>query len=238
MAFVQQQIENNVGPSDSRNRTLTVTAGNFLVALGAVYNNSNPNSVTVTDNNSNTWNKITTVNGDDWYAFLSYVENANAGSTTITATGTQAGSYWEWGVAEFSGVLTSSALDKSGVNSAFNTATDASVTTGEDNSQADVLVVAAACVGSKTDADVQLSTPAGYEIISHSSEDNGPPHDLIYKIISSVETSAIQWSHDPTTGVSDGWSTVIASFKLTGGGAGPSPSPIFQNYYANLLAGG
>lgn len=86
------------------------TAGNFLAALIQV-----SSAVTaVTDTAGNTWVKACGVAnaGNALYAEIWYVENCAAGANTVTVANGFGASFCHVGVAEYSGLATSSGLDQ------------------------------------------------------------------------------------------------------------------------------
>lgn len=143
--------------------TTAVTAGSLLL-LNITAGNADMLS-TVTDNKSNTWTLAVNTNNAASGArqtYLYYVQNAVAGSTTITITYTS-GQFPDSSVIfrEYSSVLTSGALDKTSSNNdgaSFNTTHDAGTTAA--TTQASELVILGG--GSAGNASPGFTAGTGY----------------------------------------------------------------------------
>jgi hypothetical protein len=95
MSFAYVQSTSTNGNASSAALTLTATAGNLIWLVAAQLNANGDSGVpSWSDNNSNTITAQFSRNDvTDLFASIATVKNANAGSTTFTATWTSAGDY-------------------------------------------------------------------------------------------------------------------------------------------------
>jgi hypothetical protein len=209
IAFVQKQTG---GGSAIDTFPLTfgtdVGAGNFLAACYSPFSGPPPNNAPT---GGGTWNTTTAPNPQNGAnAYINYAMDATGGATTVTVDyGT--GFYISGSIAEFSGVLTSGALD---VQAEADSAADSTPTVGPTGTtvQADELVLVCLSI-SEADVSVGIDVPAttGYTNL-HVEQDalNIMGHSSDYKIVSSTGTQDAAW------GTLDGayaWSAKIATFK-------------------------
>ncbi len=114
----------------STNVTMTVTAGNTLVACMSL--DRDP-SASVSDNKSNVWvldKSYTGTAATDGSVYCYHASNIAAGSTTITTTGTAGTSAITLSVLEIANLASSTSLDSAGASSAGATTLAAAATTG------------------------------------------------------------------------------------------------------------
>ncbi|MHC4691052.1 MAG: beta strand repeat-containing protein, partial [Planctomycetota bacterium] len=113
-----------------------VTAGSLLLCCVSAWDSSGVGgAITFADDNSNSWteNYDNNYDGNDVGA-LAYVENANSGSTTVTASGLGGGSFWSVVIVEVSGIKTTTALDQNSENTASSASWDSgNITTTEND---------------------------------------------------------------------------------------------------------
>lgn len=151
----------------------------------------------------------------------SMVVATSSGTFTITIDwGPAAGNYANAGANSWLG-LSATPSDQTGANAGTQTATDASVSAGGANAQADELVVAVASVNVPSDGAINITTAAtGYtNLFNEQSDLVTIAGSADYKIVSASETSAASWSHDAADGAPQaGWSAVIATFNAAAGG--------------------
>lgn len=137
-ALVQNKTADSSSSPISIAFTSNVTAGNMIFvavlsesagAAGAGYYASS-----ITDNQGNTYNQITTNRnasfsacGDVWYAY-----NAKGGATTLSVTITAAYAGYHFGVliSEYSGISTTAPLDKFTSSTGYNGGTPSSASSG------------------------------------------------------------------------------------------------------------
>jgi hypothetical protein len=135
IAFVQSKGTGTTTGPASLTYTSSNTVGNFL--LLEVFNSNGGGTPPVpTDSQGNTWNLA--IEGTDDTSAIYYAMNCKAGANTVTP-----GSAWTtvvspgvaaYSIYEFSGIVTASALDKTGFSAASNTPptiTPTSSTTGD-----------------------------------------------------------------------------------------------------------
>jgi hypothetical protein len=137
-----------------------VTAGNLLVLV--LTSGAADTISSIADDKGNTWNLAVSVAASTRKTYIYYAMNAAAGATTVTVTYT-AGQFPDthYFIREYSGIATTSALDKTASNSNGTGYTDSHSTgTTAATTQANELVVAA--VGSDANGDPTYTAPTGY----------------------------------------------------------------------------
>lgn len=216
IAYVQE-IEGE-GPSvNSFPLTLgtNVTAGNFLGAMYSVFlsGGSIPNA---TPTGGGTWNTTTAPTEQNaGNAFVCYAMNATGGATTVTVDyGT--GFYVEGSVVEFSGMVTTSALDVQTSNSNAGSTTPTSGTTGTTSQANELVLVCVQVSTSSTNVGLDVPATTGYTNL-HVEQDSGSTigHSSDYKIVSATGTQSAAWG---TLSASEAWSAKIATFKEASAG--------------------
>ena len=136
----------------------------------------------------------------------------SAGTFTVTISPQDtSGNYIEWIAAEFSGLVTTSWLDKTGSATTASGVTTITATASAQNSQADVLVLAC-FVDNVADPTCNITTPTGYTALFVNQDATATiGAQGSYKIVSAIETSAATWNFDNIAAGGSG--AAIATFK-------------------------
>jgi len=225
MAIVREQFKVGQGSGTQSGAAVTfdtnVTAGSLLLMAVSTYQ-SGGLTLTVSDNNGNSWVEIDDNNydGNDVAGFA-YALNANSGSTTVTVTTSGVSDYHSIVIVEVSGIETTGALDQSNTN----TATSASWDSGNiPTTQADEYLFGAFAHdnGNRT-----LTEDGAWTLIFE--EQNGST-DMPISVGERIVSSTLTESYSGTIAVSSPYWAGIASFKGTGGA--PSASiPVIMHHY-------
>lgn len=201
------------------------SAGDLVVAGGSFDPLSNPSTLLVTDNQTNTYNvpdelRVGPTNGttfptSDAYAALAHKEGvASSGTFTVSFNTQVNGSYYACGAVAFSSAASSSALDvhTSAATTAANQSSQGTGTTGT-TAQADSVAVTAVSV--KNNANITSLSVTGYTVTA--SQADGVNHavgGLAYKILSATGTQTATWTYGATSGgASNSHAAVIAVYK-------------------------
>jgi hypothetical protein len=174
------------------------TAGNFLIAI--VRCQFTGGTITVSDTQGNTWNYV---RGPDAQLgpVLAYAMNCKAGANTVTWGGP--GQVLSGGIAEYSGIAKSNALD---VSNNTGTGTGTAVDSGAVNTNfANELLIAALSSGNKT-----ISSASMTEQEPTSGTSFGVFFDRIVSATGSYKLTC-------TLGSSATWATALASFVAASG---------------------
>jgi hypothetical protein len=215
-SIVETATEVTVTAGTSGNTTLTVAAGNMLVALIA-QGTGTLRTFTVTDNSgSNTWANAVTISSS-FVAQISYAKNTAAASTTVTVTASGSATY-SFHILEISGAHLTAPLDQtSSLAEAGATNNHVSAATADViDTAANVLVF---CVGVSSTSGVSGNAPgSGYTEINSTAQPNG------YMFQHQASAGALTneqgaWSH---TGTARLGNSVIASFVAA---ASETPKP-------------
>lgn len=211
--FVQAKSVQGNGAATITTAAMTSTSGNFFGASASSFGTALAVSPTLmSDSKSNTWVGAYADNSN-WHLGCYYVENITGGASH-TVTFSPGGGFTQLGVCEFSGINTSSSLDKTASN--ITTATTAVL------SQANELVLAAATNGNSATAGISTGTWTSLwtDVVLNAS---GPTPGIImsYRTVSVIR----QYSY-ARTGNTEAEAIGLASFKLApsgGPGAGANP---------------
>jgi hypothetical protein len=211
----------DVGGSSTLSFGTAPAPGAFVCLFLSGWHSSGYDVSTVTDNQGN-GNYSLVRHGtvaNKARAVLAYKENvASSGTFTITINhASGSGNYLVAAAASFIGVAASAPLDQTGTASGVNTATDANVTSGA-TLNTEELVCAVCSVGISGSSDVHLGSSAatGYtNVMLYQDFTNICAGSGDFKVVSPTGGAAqsASWSHDPTTGGSNGWTAAIATFK-------------------------
>lgn len=207
------QVANGTGTT----KTITTSAGDYLFATQAYFANSG--TLTVSDDKSNTWAEAIlggSVGSNFNRASIWYAKVTTPGSTVVSWA-LPSGSYLSGAVCCFSGIATSSALDKTAQNSGapegLNDFATGSTTTLAQADELALIVLGSSQLGSAT---VSTFSPSGFSNLF----DNKTGATIEwgkgdYKIVSA--TTAINPTYRMSSG-GDFYSGVIATFKAAAGG--------------------
>jgi hypothetical protein len=232
--FVQKSshTESN-GTTNPVDVTLTgVTAGSCLVLVGSIYNSSDSYTISgVSDGAAYTVRSGThTTFGIRQYSVVAYLLNASSGTHTasITLSGATANqTYAVFGLAEFSGVATSSAEDTWDANDSISiTASDISagpITTTD----AGALLIGTAEMIADSATSLAWASPTSWTNLYRQNDayTSGTGHDSGYWLPGSTQSNyTAQWSHRNITD-EQGSGVVVALLPATGG-------PSFQSAWA------
>jgi hypothetical protein len=159
-------------------------------------------TVTVTDNNGGSYsqavNRVQTTDGHE--LFLFYAPNVNSGGCTVTVSISGAATTIRFTISEYSGVATSSPLDKTASAQGGSGTSDSGATAT--TTQAAELVIGATALG----AGAALTAGTGYTLRTTAASPN--------KIgIEDKNVSSTGTYNATMTFSSDNWSCAVATFK-------------------------
>lgn len=149
-----------------------------------------------------------------------YLENATGGNyvLSINSNGGAGNAYISATAQEWSGMVTSGVLDRTGIGANALTATASAANTGADRL---VITAVVADLGSSNN---NFGTPSGYTLLDRENDSNSfTGYQAAYKTVSALETSTA--THTATGGTASQYDTVIATFKIAAGGGGTSLTP-------------
>jgi hypothetical protein len=230
-AFVQKTAKFTASAANSvTSAALTTTSGNHSIVTVSNWR-TGAATVTVTDSKSNSYTNDQALTQGDSRATISSALNITGGSShTVTATSSSGASdtYFEGNFTEFSGTLSSAALDKTGSIGHGSGTTTSTVSTGTNTTQADELVIVCIAVNSNDTTINITDPPSGYTSIGVNQDGNATiGYEAAYKIITATGTQTATWTFDSTT--SDGDAAVIATYKsATGGPPVITSTPVSQ----------
>lgn len=204
----------------------TPSVGHHLFLQSSVWHSGGGSLSSVADNQGNTWAiDVQAADSGSARASVASAKVATAsGTVTVTATLGAAGSYAELVASEFSGLDTSTWVDKTATATAQSTSPVSGTTAT--TTVADELVMATVEV-SVSSTDVGLdSPPTGYTNLALNQDaDATIALSADYKIVAATGTQAASWG--TLTGAWF-WGGCIATYKgATGGGGGGTKSPPF-----------
>lgn len=211
------------GTSDSDSFSSAVTAGGTVAVLIYGVNNSVGYDVTsVTDNQGNTYTLIKSAGSNNGKAVIAWATNVTASGTFTVTINHPTSSSVGYTIAEVSGAASSS-FDVSAVGDlAGASSTDANATTAT-TAQANEIVLAVMGINGGNSPGWSITGPGGFTNmgLEQGSGFTAPPYSSDYKVVSSVGTQAVQYTHTDLDG-SHSWSIVVATFKdaTPGGGGG------------------
>lgn len=196
IAFVQGNVEEAAwlfGGSTATSLT-GVAAGNCLVGAAAVYDNVTVGSLTLSDNQGNSWNSLTQQSfaAGQGAIQLFYALNVAAGTTNVSiATGADSDNQVTLAVAEFSGVATASAVDIAVAGETGTSSTPTGDATGTLSDAGNVVL--AAC--SHFNGNISI-TPGASFLTAGEFEDGtaGMPLSLAYLLPGSTSTVTPSWT--------------------------------------------
>lgn len=177
-------------------------AGSCVVIMGSEFRGQAGGVVTaVTDNEGNTYTVVTATATDSgglrstsFIAFATDIDNSG-GALELTVVHSASGFGQHYVIAEFTGV-DNVALDKSGINSAFD-AGPANVVLSDVAVYDNDLVLAVAAMFSLADTDISIVEPAGYTaMFKNNNAVTSPGASMIYKIGTPPDNFDANWTHD------------------------------------------
>jgi len=200
---------------------VTPTAGNMVAVLVGGWDSGGFTISSLTDNQGNTYTKraepASSVNSSRCSIWT--CENiAASGTFTITITSSSAGSYIEATMIEVEGADTSASTDVTATATGTNTSTDANVTAGGNIAQANELWLACCTIGITSSTNVGLETPTNvgwFNIRRNQNFSGNVAFSADYYVSGAVATPAVQYSHNATTGASNGWTCALLTIKGT-----------------------
>lgn len=193
-----------------------VTAGSLGVACVVADNIAGTTVSGVAGSSSGSWAQAVHAElAGDQILDIWYKENMAGGADTITATYNAAKSARRIVIAEYSGVATSSALDKvdSNVQTPTSTSTDATTSTAQTTTTANQLIVGCVHVLDGTARGVTAGT--GF------TERQDTNNDAQVSLEDRVEASPTSVAATFTLNAAVNTITALATFKEAAGGAGP-----------------
>lgn len=248
IALVQKTTQQFYDGVTTASRTLTgVTAGNLVTATVACVSqpNTSPTPALPTPSGWSVAIAPTGSTGIDAYrgqCAIYYKENASSGSHTIDFSGAAAlptDSYAEITIEEWSGAVTSGALDVVASSALATPNTSGTSGTTSSTTQADGLAIAVGCPGGGSVSALSTPPSSGFTVID--TEPTNSVHtayDAGYKILAASGTQSASWTW---TG-DNAWVGVIATFKAASAAVAPLPGnitelpPIGRNYDYELRA--
>lgn len=207
MSFVQSKSAvTSFATSVAAVFTSNNVAGN---ALFAIVGNDQSVTPTIADSRPNTWQALAvTINNAGVQTTIFYAMSCAAGANTVTASFGATSCAASIAIMEWSGVFTTSALDKTATGTGFGTA----ATTGSTGttSQADELLVLGTC----REATVTPFTFAAAGSFTEAEDTGGlcpRPVQLAYQVVAATGAYA---GAATLQGGSENWSQALATFKL------------------------
>jgi hypothetical protein len=188
------------GPSAGVAYTSNNTTGNLLVLVCRSTGASSTAGITITDSQGNTWSVPikTTWTGTNTL-IMAYAPNCKSGANTVTVSHTGT-SFLQTKLAEYSGVATSSPLDKSGdATNTSTTPTSSSVTTTQNGE----LIVGGFANANANN--LTITAGSGYTKRTATDDGNGAIEDQ-------VQTSAGAISANFTSNQNVSWDAGIMTF--------------------------
>jgi hypothetical protein len=200
----------------------SVTAGNRLFASSAAYEDLStpdglPNTVSdavdaYTQDFKST--QLAAFGGQNSAALYSTASASTTGSRTMTLTYSASDAFCSGTYFEFSGITTSSAVDKTATNSNAGSTTPDSGTTAA-TTQADEVVIGVIAVPAAS-SNVALALPSGFTNIGKEQDANSfIGFSTDYKIVSATGTQQVAWG---TMSGSYTWTAMVATYKAAAGG--------------------
>lgn len=193
----------------------TIDVGMRIGALGK--------TITLSDTNTNTYNKTTEI--DDGFGDGSskgYAQNVAAGANSVTLVIAVGAASIRWTIAEY-GALAAASFDKT-AQASGNTAAPSSGNTATTSQATETLVGTITCTGNS--ATPTLTPGSGYTLRENVIVSSQFKIGLEDKDVVVTGTYAA----DGTLSSSDGWSSIIVTYKGTGGGA----TPVGSYYYRHV----
>ena len=232
MALVQTSTllrTENSGATSTLSYTSNLTAGSLSVLCVGNY----PSGITSVSGSANGayTQAVTYGDGGNNYVEIWYKANVSAGAETLTITPTSTSGNYVTAVAqEWSGMATSSPLDRTGTSGTLTVSTSAATTQANEV----VFTVAVADAGS---SNVNWGTPSGYTLIARENDSNTYTGlQAAYKIVAATGTQSA--THTNSSVSAD---TIIATFKVAGSGAVTLAPPLITStattYAPSLIRG-
>jgi hypothetical protein len=230
-AVLVQQITPVQLTSTSITGSITVTnAGDALVAEYEILTNSY--TASASDNNGGTWTTCgPLVNASGVTLEIYYSLNHNSGATTVTVGTLGASEGQVLAIQEFSGVLTSSALDLCGATGATgNSTSPATGSNGATSHANDLLIGAAALASSVT---VSAGPTNSFSGLTASNYGGGSLFPA-YEVVSSTGTYSTGWTASSTSF----WAGNLLALKTNAPVAGCVPTFTTTNGLPQLCPAG
>lgn len=208
-AFVQKTAKFTASAANSvTSAALTTTVGNRLVVTVSTWHVFGCTH-TVSDNKGNSWaNDVTgSTSAGPGRATIASCNLVTAGSghtITVTSSQSDSGTYFEGNCSEFSGIASSSAVDKTATDPGAASDTSATPTTAT-TTQADELVVCALHInGNSTNCHI-TDPPSGYTTIGVQ-QDNTTTcgYQSGYKVVSATGAQSASWTFDSSNSGDNG----------------------------------
>lgn len=215
MALVQTSTllrTENSGSTSTLSYTSNLTAGSLSVLCVGNY----PSGITSVSGSTNGayTQAVTYGDGGNNYVEIWYRANVSAGAETLTITPTSASGNYITAVAqEWSGMATSSPLDRTGTSGTLTVSTSAATTQADEV----VFTVAVADAGS---SNVNWGTPSGYTLIARENDSN--TYTGLQAAQKTVSSTGTQTATHTNSSVSA--DTIIATFKVATGSTQESRS--------------
>lgn len=211
----------------------TPTAGNSVILVGAIWHNTITWTITnTTDNQGNPTYTTRTANAQVgsthiMRALCAHQHQVSASGTFTVSVNcaTVTSTYYDLGLMEYSGFVSSAQEDVFLANQNIATGTgptDANVGPTSTTAQANELAVGVACLNA-SDATVNWGSPASYTNRYRQNNATGTTGlDAATRDLTSAGTQTLQWSHD-NNAAGDVAGALIVTFKDAADSAGTPP---------------
>lgn len=199
------------------------TSGNMIIVYASSYYDDSAGTWTVSDNKSNAYSQAVAVGGSSaGRARIYYAESISGGSSHEVTLSSTVSSFYLLTIAEYSGLATSSSLDKtSGNHNSSSSSTYTSNSTATTTQAAELLAGV-----THNFSTLATNTPdSGWTAISTATDGANHKHFVGERIVSS--TGAYAYSGTFSTSLAN-VSTVIATFKEASGGASGPPQMMMR----------
>jgi hypothetical protein len=194
--------ENHISNSISLTFPTSTTSGNMIVAAASVFTGGVP-LLSIGDNKGNNFTFVTsTKTAAGAYVYFYYAKNITGGSShTVTASDTDNPSYISFAIYEYSGVATSSSLDKVNINS------DPASATGLTGSVTTIVPGELYFAVATEDSGTTFSAGGGFSKLDDISTGQDLHTEQRIVLTATTTQGVFNW------GVSTGWVALIASFQ-------------------------
>ena len=180
-------------------------------------------TVTVSDNLNGSYSlAVTQTQGADHQAYIFYKENAAAGATTVTVTISGSGTL-RFNIHEYAGAAASGALDSTSSQTGTGSAPDSGAIS---TSQADELVFGLATNNNVSSGSWTPATSGGTWTKRQEQTAVGCTSTRCIMSSDIIASSAGSYRHNPTFSTSVDWTSLVAAFKGSTGGAAPAPAAV------------
>ncbi len=226
IANVQVATKANADATSTIAKTFATTpvAGNTIIVVVWALGGGGSNTWSCADNKGNTYNLAvrkthTSTNGE---IAIFYAENiASSATFTVTCTSSGSMSAGVLSISEWSGLATSSSLDKTTSNSGSSSAPSTG-STGTLAQAAELVIAAWGAFSTFQGGTISVDDGTYTQMVEEQSAGSGlyAPGEADYKIVSATTAQNVSWTWER----SNDWLGVIATFKEAAAAAGQPTS--------------